>query len=155
MAYELIKCGLPIDIVRIVNEYLKGDAQLVCSKCKQTVLFLQSHIIFPLNQPTRYECTHNTLSTEHGYTIQNTILQQRSLPNAKILPSSGIVTITDPNTFISIDSNIYSVWSQEYVMEEDYYVKNNHIICFPCDMKTQTVKLHWNQWKKNSLCEKF
>jgi hypothetical protein len=146
MAYELLKCGLPIDIVRVINEYLKGDTHLVCSKCKRTVLYLQSHLIFPLNKATQYECIHNTLSTKHGYTIR----QRRTLQNAQIVPSSGILTVTDPNTFISIDSNIYSVWSQKYVMEEDYYVKNSNVICLPCDMMTQKVKLRWSQWKTNT-----
>ena len=146
MAYELLKCGLPIDIIRMVNEYLKGETHLACSKCKQTVLFLHSHLIFPLNQPTQYECTQNTLVTVHGYSVR----QRRNLQNAIILPNSGIVTITDPNTFISIDSNIYSIWSQTYVMEEDYYVKNNNVVCFPCDMGTKKVKLRWNQWKEST-----
>ena len=146
MAYELLKCGLPIDVVQIINNFLKGDSHLVCSKCNKTVLLLQSHLLFPLNKPTRYECTYNTLSTEHGSTTP----QRQTLKNVKILPSSGITTITDSNTFISINSNIYSVWSQKYVMEEDYYVKNNHVVCFPCDMGTQKLKLRWNQWKKST-----
>jgi hypothetical protein len=147
MAYQLVKLGLPIDVVRIINEYAleKEHPHLRCAKCNRTVLTLQYNLMFPLHTPTPYQCHQNVLYTDHGYCTART---EDTHGKIKIkLVNSGKTTITDPNTLLSIDSNMYSVWSKTYVMKEDYYLKNNMIICFACDMTSKKLRLYWNIWK--------
>lgn len=157
MAFELIKLGIPFDIVKhIAQMNISKNEHLTCHSCMSCVLYLTSVDLFPVPDTEWWlneNCT--TICTPYAYSaamkaqdhFDNT---SETSPDIIIDHKHGILRDVPQKHILHKSSNTrFPISSFVYMMEREYMMRNGKVTCMECETKTKTLQRAWKKIKQS------
>lgn len=152
MAFELLKCGLPFDIVNHIKNISNSTDHLSCVKCKMCVVSLSTVSLFSSQSNTYWWIKNCMLCTNNGFAM---MINSPPSENGDIY-----ATIDHTDGFLSSDCRLvyhnslnmfFENEYQYYEMKMPYFVFDDTSYCIFCGGQRKKLKLAFEKFRKR-LC---